>query len=597
MKGDLSSPRPTYFAFFAFFALFPLDRISRTAPTATQRNESRPIDAATSCSLLAYTTIAPGGLAFTRAMEEPDTMGDWTAVPGNEPAWRRLVELVRSGDALGFVGQVASTPPYLAWHKLPKRLLDATPLRETEQRSGLQIAAVAARTNSIATGEAVAKVLGWDGYLEALTTVYRSTDTTPSYSPLQHRIATLPFRGVLTTAYDLGLVDAFSNARSQTPQVFTWIDLDTDELLSRPLDQTAILYVCGVPETPDSIIHLRSLFQPGRLGPPSEIMDPYRHEILRLWKERPMVLLTNGPVDSLARDVAVALQKRIPAVETLVRRHVALLPCHPEGIDDAVRAHHETLYGAEILFYPSESESESQDQIIDILNSLSEALTRDDDSMPAAKPPSAAPSEVITEDETEQAEPCVFKLKGEICKIAFEGETGEFKSSKGFLCLRVLLNEPGRKFQPIAIELIIAPPPATPAASTGRTEGLSVGRGHRPEPVADRKTLAVYHESLAELDREIEEAKANHDDGTLRMKQEAKEATLAEIRKLTGRRGKPRSSKSSEQAAYDRVVHAVNRAMKKLKTNMPKLHSHLQRSLTRESEWSYDPETSREWRT
>lgn len=275
---------------------------------------------------------------------------DWRSVPGNEGAWERWLEILRSGSAVAFVGAGASSPAYPLWGGLLRVLMDVAVAegRITEAERSAYDGLAADQATHVA--DELRDRLG-----PGLTRHEIAKTFSPSrgFTPTHSRLAELPFLGYVTTNYDLGL--SLARAELGEPDVpipFTWRSPDARRWFLSAGDPTntgrPILHLHGLPSDPDSLILSESQYQ-------AAYSDPRVQSFLEaLWTQTALVFVgfsfTDPWIGALSR-IALA---RTRQTETDEPKHVAILGLRPadhETVSLRRRAMQRELH-SRILFYP-----------------------------------------------------------------------------------------------------------------------------------------------------------------------------------------------------------------------------------------------------
>jgi pimeloyl-ACP methyl ester carboxylesterase len=173
-----------------------------------------------------------------------------------------------------------------------------------------------------------------------------------------------------------------------------------------------------------------------------------------------------------------------------------------------------------------------------------------------------------------------FLRRGDVWEIAYAGRTVHVKDSKGLRDLAVLLASPGEEVD------------AARLASGGEPDARSGA-----DPVLDRTALEDCRSRLAEIDRLVEEAEANHDAGRAGALGAERDAILQEVRAATGLGGRPRRLGDAAERARKAVSGRIHQAIAGLRAVHPELADHLARSVATGLRCGYAPRPPLTWRT
>jgi len=123
-------------------------------------------------------------------------------------------QYLATGQAMAFLGAGASSPLYPLWDALIAQLLNAASDRLTESQVATCKALAAENPEEVV--EIVRRSLGTATYWEVLREVLR-VRTDPgsgrTWTPVQEVVCRCPFKAVITTNYDPGIVDARMRVR------------------------------------------------------------------------------------------------------------------------------------------------------------------------------------------------------------------------------------------------------------------------------------------------------------------------------------------------------------------------------------------------
>lgn len=279
------------------------------------------------------------------------SLGSVLDIDGNRHVFDRLRNLIESRRAIAFSGAGASAGLYPLWPELVNLLIGEA------MRRGLASDADRRTWERFATAEpqqvvrGVKEKLGRAVYGAVLRELFGYRGD-PAHTDVQGLLVRLPFRGHITTNYDLGLLEARRLFRPDVRATgyATWQDHDalrawhTGEVFGECA--CPVLYAHGVLERSDTIVlgasEYREAYRPG----------PFRELVRGLWGREHLVFVGFGFTDSWFRTVAEEVLEltREGAGEP---RHVAIV-----GLPDGEPYSHELrklfrdAYGAEVLLYP-----------------------------------------------------------------------------------------------------------------------------------------------------------------------------------------------------------------------------------------------------
>jgi tetratricopeptide (TPR) repeat protein len=281
---------------------------------------------------------------------------DWRArllaIDGNDAALARLDGIVRSGRGFAFVGAGASAGLYPLWSGLLGIACAEARAQGLASESEVRgWTAEFARAPQSAL-EAVRTRLGESLYRAVLRTAFRPKAGLDGqrFSPLHGIVTELGFRGIITTNYDPGLLEARRalTAAAGMTGYLTWQD---DDGLREWFDESAfnglaapILFAHGIYERPDTVVLTTSEYQRAYQE------GPYRQLLQKLLVEGQFVFVGVGFSDPWFEDVVTAARQP-QAPESSVPRHIALVPLR-EAYAATLRQRYVRTFDVDPIFYP-----------------------------------------------------------------------------------------------------------------------------------------------------------------------------------------------------------------------------------------------------
>jgi tetratricopeptide (TPR) repeat protein/nucleoside-triphosphatase THEP1 len=170
----------------------------------------------------------------------------------------------------------------------------------------------------------------------------------------------------------------------------------------------------------------------------------------------------------------------------------------------------------------------------------------------------------------------VFRREGEFWAIGYAGDVVRLRDVKGFHYVAVLAGSPGREVH--ALELVQAVDGAAPTAGVVDPE-LNATWGEGTGPVLDAQAKEAYRRRLAELDEELEEARAWQDGERASRVREEIEFLTSELAAAIGFGGRDRETASPAERARISVTKAIKTAIRMIERESPELASHLSSSI------------------
>ena len=189
-----------------------------------------------------------------------------------------------------------------------------------------------------------------------------------------------------------------------------------------------------------------------------------------------------------------------------------------------------------------------------------------------------------------------FRCDGEYWSIEYAEDSFMLKDSKGLHYLARLLHEPGRELH--ALDLV--------AGLHGREPVL-----HRAEPgltssppgdtgeLLDARAKAEYRRRLAELEAELDEARAFSDPERAARAEEEHDFLVQELAAAIGLGGRDRRAGSAGERARVSVTRAIRSALARIREHSSTLGGHLESTIRTGTFCSYspDPRSPIHWRS
>jgi tetratricopeptide (TPR) repeat protein len=169
----------------------------------------------------------------------------------------------------------------------------------------------------------------------------------------------------------------------------------------------------------------------------------------------------------------------------------------------------------------------------------------------------------------------IFRREGDYWSVAFEGRTVRVRDLKGMRYLAQLLGHPGREFH--VLDLV--------ASETGQPTAL----GDAGE-VLDERAKTAYRRRLAEIEDDIEQARALEDAEREAQADAERDFLLRELAGAVGLGRRDRRVASASERARSGVTRAVRQAIARIGEHHPKLGEHLDRSVRTGTYCAYGPD-------
>jgi tetratricopeptide (TPR) repeat protein len=169
----------------------------------------------------------------------------------------------------------------------------------------------------------------------------------------------------------------------------------------------------------------------------------------------------------------------------------------------------------------------------------------------------------------------VFRREGDYWSVVFEGRTVRVRDLKGMRYLAQLLAHPGREFH--VLDLV--------AVETGQQMAL----GDAGE-ILDERAKTAYRRRLAEIEDDIEQARALGDDRREAQADAERDFLVRELARAVGLGGRDRRAASASERARSGVTRAIRQGIARIGEHHPELGEHLNRAVSTGTYCAYVPD-------
>jgi tetratricopeptide (TPR) repeat protein len=169
----------------------------------------------------------------------------------------------------------------------------------------------------------------------------------------------------------------------------------------------------------------------------------------------------------------------------------------------------------------------------------------------------------------------VFRREGDYWSITFGEHTTRVRDVKGMRYLARLLADPGREFS--VLDLV----------NFERGQTVDIGDSG---PLLDGRAKDAYQRRLAEIDEDIEEARALGDFEREKQADGERDVLMRELSRAFGLGGRARRADSSSERARASVTRAVRSAMVRIGEHEPHVGEHLARTIRTGTHCVYLPD-------
>jgi tetratricopeptide (TPR) repeat protein len=178
--------------------------------------------------------------------------------------------------------------------------------------------------------------------------------------------------------------------------------------------------------------------------------------------------------------------------------------------------------------------------------------------------------------------------EGDYWSVVFEGRTVRMRDLKGMRYLARLLAHPGREFH--VLDLVAAENAgAAPAESGLAAEPSRRALGDAGE-MLDARAKSAYRRRLAEIDDDIEQARALGDTGRAAQADTEREFLVRELSRAVGLGGRDRRAASASERARVAVTRAIRQGIARISGHHSELGKHLAGAIRTGTYCAYDPD-------
>jgi tetratricopeptide (TPR) repeat protein len=182
----------------------------------------------------------------------------------------------------------------------------------------------------------------------------------------------------------------------------------------------------------------------------------------------------------------------------------------------------------------------------------------------------------------------VFQQEGDYWSVEFEGHTVRLRNQKGLHYLARLLAEPGREFH--ALDLVIGNGAEPGKARRATVSDLRVSNELDAGPLLDAEAKEAYQRRLAEIDEDIDEAKAMGNSERAAQAENERDFIVRELARAFGLSGRNRRASSASERARVSVTRAIRQAMARVREHDLPLGEHLDRAIHTGTYCAYLPD-------
>lgn len=317
-------------------------------------------------------------------------------IPGNDHALAALRALLKAREAIAFVGAGASAGLYPLWGKLLGGLMNAAVSRGLASEDDRSFWRKLQQKNPQQVVRGIKEKLGPGIYGDLLHDIFKPVRGADGndFTPVHAAAVRLPFKGLVTTNYDQGLLLARLTLRPDIRDTgfATWKDAEpvhrwfTNKAFEG--DSCPVLFAHGIHNRAETVILEAGEYREAYGG------GAYRRLFDKLWGQERLVFVGFGFSDPWFDFLANDVLTQTAATVSSAPRHLAILGI-PEGEMPSMeeRRYFRDQYNAELLFYvvrelPDGSPDHSE--LKGLLGELVKEFGKPISATPAAVPAAAA---------------------------------------------------------------------------------------------------------------------------------------------------------------------------------------------------------------
>jgi hypothetical protein len=179
-------------------------------------------------------------------------------------------------------------------------------------------------------------------------------------------------------------------------------------------------------------------------------------------------------------------------------------------------------------------------------------------------------------------DPSSFRHEGDVWSVEFEGRTVRIRDVRGMHYLARLLAAPTRELH--VLDLV-----AAHGGSEREAGAMRAAIGDAGE-ILDDKAKQAYRRRLAEIDEDIDYARAMGDATREAQADTERDFLLRELSRAVGLGGRDRRANSASERARAAVTRAIRQAVARIHEHHPALGNHLNKTIRTGTYCAYEPD-------
>jgi tetratricopeptide (TPR) repeat protein len=206
--------------------------------------------------------------------------------------------------------------------------------------------------------------------------------------------------------------------------------------------------------------------------------------------------------------------------------------------------------------------------------------------------PSMAPPAHVAHDGAVDDQPVAgvnaFRREGDYWSVIFDGHTVHVRDLKGMRYLARLLADPGREYH--VLDLVAAETGRGAQVDSGQAADLPRSAFGDAGEILDARAKDAYRRRLAEIDDDIEQARAIGNAERAAQADTERGFLVQELARAFGLSGRGRRAASASERARAGVTRAVRQAIARIGDHHPQLGEHLSRTIRTGTYCAYFPD-------
>jgi tetratricopeptide (TPR) repeat protein len=206
--------------------------------------------------------------------------------------------------------------------------------------------------------------------------------------------------------------------------------------------------------------------------------------------------------------------------------------------------------------------------------------------------PSMAPPAHVEHDGAVDDQPVAgvnaFRREGDYWSVIFDGHTVHVRDLKGMRYLARLLADPGREYH--VLDLVAAETGRGAQVDSGQAADLPRSAFGDAGEILDARAKDAYRRRLAEIDDDIEQARAIGNAERAAQADTERGFLVQELARAFGLSGRGRRAASASERARAGVTRAVRQAIARIGDHHPQLGEHLSRTIRTGTYCAYFPD-------